>query len=55
MKPHITRNGTNTQIQKIQSTKIMQRNMKLKAILPMKLLIIKQLKPAGLATSTNSN
>jgi len=49
----MTKNGTNRQIQKMQSTKFMQWNMKLKAILPVKLLITKQLKHARLATSTS--
>jgi len=55
VKTHITKNGTKSQIQKMQSTKFMQWNRKLKAILPIKLIITKQLKLARLATSTNSN
>ena len=55
MKPHITKIGTKRQIQKMQSTKFMQWNVKLKAILPIKLLITKQLKLARLATSTNTS
>jgi len=39
----------------MQPTKFMQRNMKLKAILPVKRLITKQLKLSRLATSTNSS
>jgi len=48
MKPHITKNGTKSQIQKMQSTKLMQRNMALKAVLPVKFLITKQLRLARL-------
>jgi len=39
----------------MKSTKLMQYNMKLKAILPIKVIITKQLKLARLAASTNSN
>jgi len=55
VKTHITKIGTKSQIQKMQSTKFMQWNIKLKAMLPIKRIITKQLKRARLDTSTNSN
>jgi len=53
-KPHITKNCTKRHIQKIQSTKFMRWNTKLKAMLLIKGQITKQVKLARLATSTNS-
>jgi len=50
-----TKNGTKSQIQKMQSSKFMQWNMMLKAILPIWLIITKQLKVARVFTSTKRN